>query len=116
MNRSYSKLRHIQKTNQLLESKFLNEQIVSDVGQLVMDVVNFIWDMNIVPGPIDGAKLIYDLSTTDNAAETIKKFVRDRIPTPKENWKKIEMSMDKLGGSLGDFKTKLYTELKKKLG
>jgi len=115
MNRSYSKIRHIQESNQLLEKRVMNEQVVSDVVQLVKDVVRFIWGMNIVPGPIDGAKLLYDLYNSKNAVETIKQFVRSRIPSPKEDWKRIENSLDKLGVDTSDFKNKLYGELKSKI-
>ena len=42
MNRSYSKIRHIQESNRLLEKRVINEQIASNVGQLVKDIVGFI--------------------------------------------------------------------------
>ena len=116
MNRSFSKIRHIQESNQLLEKRVLNEQIVSDVTQLVKDIIGFIWGMNIIPGPIDGGKLLYNLYNGDNAVQTIKDFVKGRIPTPKENWLKIERSLDKLGADLPKFKTTLYNELKNKIG
>ena len=77
MNRSFSKIRHIQESNQLLEKRVLNEQIVSDVTQLVKDIIGFIWGMNIIPGPIDGGKLLYNLYNGDNAVQTIKDFVKD---------------------------------------
>jgi hypothetical protein len=93
----------------------MNEQIVSNASQLVKDVIGFIWNMKIVPGPIDGGKLLYDLYNGKNAAQTIKQFVRDRIPTPKENWKKIENDLDNIGGDLSKFKSEIYGELKKKL-
>lgn len=115
MNRSYSKIRHIQESNQILEKRVMNEQIVSNASQLVKDVIGFIWNMKIVPGPIDGGKLLYDLYNGKNAAQTIKQFVRDRIPTPKENWKKIENDLDNIGGDLSKFKSEIYGELKKKL-
>ena len=79
MNTSYSKIRHIQESNRLLEQRILNEQIASNVGQLVKDIVGFIFDMNIIPGPIDGAKLLYDLYNEKDTVQTIKKFVRSRI-------------------------------------
>jgi len=93
----------------------MNEQIVSNVSQLVKDVIGFILNMNIVPGPVDGGRLLYDLYNGKNAAQTIKKFVRDRVPTPKENWKKIENDLDNIGGDLPKFKSEIYGELKKKL-
>jgi hypothetical protein len=52
------------------------------------------------------------LYNSKNPVQTIKKFVRSRVPSPKENWKKIENDLDKLGGDLDDFKKKLYSELK----
>jgi hypothetical protein len=115
MNRSYSKIRHIQESNQLLEKRILNEQITSNVTQLVKDIINFIWDMNIVPGPIDGAKLLYDLFNEKDPIQTIKDFVRDRIPTPQKNWEKIESSMDKVSIDLEEFKNEIYNQLKNKL-
>ena len=98
-----------------LVKRVMNEQIVTDVSQLVKDVVKFIWSMNIVPGPIDGAKLLYDLYNSKNSAKTIKQFVRSRIPSPKEDWLRIENSLDKLGGNTSEFKNKLYGELKSKI-
>ena len=115
MNTSYSKIRNIQESNRLLEQRILNEQIASNVGQLVKDIVGFIFDMNIIPGPIDGAKLLYDLYNEKDTVQTIKKFVRSRIPSPKENWKKIENDMDKLGSNVSDFKNQIYSELKSKI-
>jgi hypothetical protein len=115
MNRSYSKIRHIQESNRLLEKRVINEQIASNVGQLVKDIIGFIFDMNIIPGPIDGAKLLYDLYNEKDTVQTIKKFVRSRIPSPKENWKKIENDMDKLGSNVSDFKNQIYSELKSKI-
>jgi hypothetical protein len=115
MNRSYSKIRHIQESNQILEKRVMNEQIVSNASQLVKDVIGFIWNMKIVPGPVDAGRLLYDLYNGKNAAQTIKQFVRDRIPTPKENWKKIENDLDNIGGDLSKFKSEIYGELKKKL-
>jgi hypothetical protein len=112
MNKSYSKIRHIQESNQILEKRVINEQVVSNASQLVKDIVGFIMNMKIVPGPIDGGKLLYDLYNGKNAVQTIKKFVRDRVPTPKENWKKIENDLDKLGGDLSKFKSELYNGLK----
>ena len=67
MNRSYSKIRHIQESNQILEKRVMNEQIVSNVSQLVKDVIGFIWNMKIVPGPVDAGKLLYDLVITSPA-------------------------------------------------
>jgi hypothetical protein len=116
MNKSYSKIRHIQESNERLENRLLNEQVVSNVGQLVKDVIGFIWGMNIIPGPIDGGKLLYDLYKGNNAVKTIKDFVRGRIPTPKEDWLKIEKSLDRLGNNLQNFKSKIYSELKNKIG
>lgn len=115
MNKSYSKIRHIQEVNERLEKRIINEQVVSNVVQLVKEVIGFIWSLNIVPGPIDGAKLLYDLYHSKNAVETIKQFVRGRIPSPKENWIKIESSLNKLGGDTSDFKNQIYKELKSKL-
>jgi hypothetical protein len=112
MNRSYSKIRHIQESNQILESRVINEQVVSNVTQLVEDIVGFILNMKIIPGPIDAGKFLYELYNSKNPVQTIKKFVRSRVPSPKENWKKIENDLDKLGGDLDDFKKKLYSELK----
>jgi hypothetical protein len=82
---------------------------------LVKDIIGFIFDMNIIPGPIDGAKLLYDLYNEKDTVQTIKKFVRSRIPSPKENWKKIENDMDKLGSNVSDFKNQIYNELKSKI-
>lgn len=115
MNTSYSKIRHIQESNLILEKRFINEQIVSNIGQLVQDIIGFIWDMNIVPGPIDGARLLYDLYNSNDPVMLIKKFVRGRTPTPKENWLKIENDLKRLKGDVSKFKTELYNELKKKI-
>ena len=115
MNKSYSKIRHIQESNLILEKRRINEQIVSNIGQLVKDIIGFIWDMNIVPGPIDGAGLLYDLYNSNDPVMVIKKFVRDRIPTPKENWLKIENDLKILKGDVSKFKNELYNELKKKI-
>jgi hypothetical protein len=40
MNRSYSKIRHIQETNQRLENRLLNEQSTGIMGDLWINLVN----------------------------------------------------------------------------
>lgn len=119
MNRSYSKIRHIQEANQRLEQRTLNKLISEQMGenalQLAKDVINFIWDMNIIPGPVDGGKLLYDLYNSKNPIQTIKDFIYDRVPQPGENWKKIEQSLNRLGGDVSKFKSAIYQELKSKL-
>lgn len=93
----------------------IEEQVVDNVTQLVKDLVSFIWSMNIVPGPIDGAKLLYDIYQTGQPIETIKNFVRSKISSPGENWTKIENDLDRLGNDVSKFKDALYQELKSKL-
>ena len=94
----------------------VNEQVVDNVTQLVKDIISFIWSMNIVPGPIDAAKLLYDIYQTGQPIETIKNYVKSKISSPGENWTKIENDLDRLGNDAGKFKDILYQELKSKLG
>lgn len=98
-----------------LVNKLVSEQMGENALQLAKDVVNFIWDMDIVPGPLDGAKLLYDLYNSKNPVQTIKDFIYGRIPQPQQNWKKIEQSLDRLGGDVSKFKSAIYQELKSKL-
>ena len=93
----------------------VNEQMGENALQLAKDVVNFIWDMDIVPGPLDAAKLLYDLYNSKNPVQTIKDFIYGKIPQPQQNWKKIEQSLDRLGGDVSKFKSAIYQELKSKL-
>ena len=72
--------------------------------------------MNIVPGPIDGARLLYDIYQTGKPVESIKNYVRSKISAPGDNWLKIESDMNSLGSDAGQFKDALYNELKLKLG
>lgn len=97
------------------QPELVEEQIVDNTIQLVKDIIGFIWSMNIVPGPIDGAKLIYDIYQSGQPIETIKNYVRNKISSPGENWKKIETDLDKLGDDVSKFKDILYQELKSKL-
>ena len=95
--------------------ELIEEQIVDNTVQLVKDIISFIWSMNIVPGPIEGGRLIYDIYQTKQPIETIKKYVNSKISSPGENWKKIELSLDKLGNDVDGFKNELYKQLKNKI-
>ena len=94
----------------------INEQTLEHITKLVKDIVSFIWSMNIVPGPIDGARLLYDIYQTGKPVESIKNYVRSKISAPGDNWLKIESDMNSLGSDAGQFKDALYNELKLKLG
>lgn len=113
MRKSYSKIRHIQEANSSLEKRFINENPTDNVVQLAKDIFNFFSDMNIIPGPIDGAKLLYNLYRSNDPIQTIKDFVYDRIPTPGENWKKIEKSMEAVKQDISKFKSEIYSLFKK---
>jgi hypothetical protein len=113
MNKSYSKIRHIQESNRMLEKRIVNEMVGGNEVQLVKDIIHFFRDMSIVPGPLDGAKLLYDLYKSDDPVQVIKDFVIGRIPTPVENWKRIEKSLEAVKGDASKFKNLLYSELKK---
>ena len=94
----------------------IQEQVVDNVTELVKGVVGFIWSMNIVPGPIDGAKLLYSIYQSGDPVKSIKEYVRGKIKAPGEKWTQIERGLDGLGSDLTKFKNILYLELKKKLG
>jgi len=94
----------------------VNEQVIDNTTNLVKSIIGFIWSMNIVPGPIDGMKLLYDIYQSGNPVQSIKNYVRKKIKAPGENWKNIEKSMDGLGSDLTEFKNILYKELKNKMG
>ena len=94
----------------------VQEQVVDNVTDLVKGVIGFIWSMNIVPGPIDGAKLLYSIYQSGDPVKSIKEYVRGKINTPGQKWAQIEKGLDGLGSDVTKFKNILYTELKNKLG
>jgi hypothetical protein len=93
----------------------VKEQTLDKITQLAKDIISFIWSMKIIPGPIDGAKLLYDIYQTGNPVESIKNFVRSKINAPGENWERIESDMESLGTDVEQFKNVIYGELKNKL-
>lgn len=101
----------------------INEQSTSYVAQpttnvvkLVKDIISFILSMNIVPGPIDGAKILYDIVNGGNAVDIIKNFIKGKIRNPGENWKRIERDLENIKKSditLNNFKNEIKNELSK---
>ena len=94
----------------------IQEQVFDNVTELVKGVIGFIWSMNIVPGPIDAAKLLYSIYQSGDPVKSIKEYVRGKINKPGEKWAQIEKGLDGLGSDATKFKNILYSELKKKLG
>ena len=115
MIKSYSKIRHIERVNIILEGRMVNEDFKGNIIQLVKDIVSFFLEINIIPGPIDGAKFLYELYKSKDPIQTIKDFVKERIPSPGEKWKNIERSLDMVKGDVFKFKEVFISEIKKEI-
>jgi hypothetical protein len=102
------------------ESTSYVAQPTTNVVKLVKDIISFIVSMNIVPGPIDGGKILFNIAVKgENPVDVIKNFVNGKIRNPGENWKRIERDLENIKKSditLNNFKNEIKNELTSLIG